>query len=195
MDYYSSMAKAFSWKRSPPSWWNPCYRVKWGPNVVLTFKKEGSSGTFERDIWATGRLLRFIWTTRSRVPNDKELDLLSRMDREERPITASEAFNHFSLWSRFCAFPQRWVTSWQMQMQQISAVEKGRRSVIDTQQFLDPGTGSYPPGQSFRPLLSLIFWGLLETFNLTTSTPLSPMSTLLISMFWVLQWHNWKLAQ
>ena len=69
-----------------------------GPKVVLTIGRDGSSASFESDIHAAGNLLRFIWTTRSRVANAMELHLISRMNREEAAITASEASNHFSVW-------------------------------------------------------------------------------------------------
>ena len=58
-----------------------------------------------------------------------ELDLLPRMDREEPAITASEASNHFSLWSS-CTILSFFTEVEQKQKQHISAVEKGRRSVV-----------------------------------------------------------------
>ena len=62
-----------------------------------------------------------------------ELDLLPRMDREEPAITASEASNHFSLWSSckiLSFFTEVSDILEQKQKQHISAVEKGRRSVV-----------------------------------------------------------------
>ena len=102
--------------------------------MILTIQKDGSPTSFETDIRAAGKLLRLIWTTRGRVPNAMELDLLDRMTGEKPTITASEASSHISLWSSakiLSFFTEVSDILEQRQKKHVDAVKKESRSAIN----------------------------------------------------------------
>ena len=68
-----------------------------GPQAILKFRR-GVSPSKVEDIRAIGRVFSFIWTSRSRVPDALQLDLISTLTAEDTTMTASEAQAHFALW-------------------------------------------------------------------------------------------------
>ena len=70
-----------------------------GPKAILTIQKEGSRGSAQDDIRATGRLFRTIWAKSSRPLDLLQSDLIWRISQEETRMTAAEASDHFAFWS------------------------------------------------------------------------------------------------
>ena len=69
-----------------------------GPQAILKFRRGVSPNKVE-DIRSAGRVLNFIWTSRSRVPDTLVEDLISKMTAENTTMNASEARVHFALWT------------------------------------------------------------------------------------------------
>ena len=104
-----------------------------GPQAILKIQRGGSSGSIEEDIRAVGRVLNYIWTFRSRVPDTLEHDLISKMTAENTTLTATEAQAHFALWpswKRMSFFMEVSDTLELKQRQHMEAVEKDSSLVI-----------------------------------------------------------------
>ena len=104
-----------------------------GPQAILKIQRGGSSSSVEEDIGAVGKVLNYIWTFRSRLPDALEQDLVSKMLSEDPIITAAEAQAHFAIWpsSKRMSFIMAVSDTLELkQKQHLDAVEKQGRLVI-----------------------------------------------------------------